>query len=354
MSIDRLYVVYEMTDSEYSDTFLKLKAFLKTLRQGIWRDKCDTSAYLTTGLSEVGFQEIRMRKTWNYRSIEIRLYPELLKNIDGSNYYGLPRISDFGEVGTKFDHILQEVIGLCVPSFFEWRAKRVEYTVDLYVGEELIPKLLFLYSKGNIPIYMLKEKVTQMYIGSDTNLYLYAPTVTVNWYDRYRTLQEKEQNSKEQFRDYSVTKGILRFEIQCKACNVKVHDVLSVDRCRDRLNYFYDLIIGAGDYYTFDKAKEIIIEKVKSDRKRKTLTRLLELIDQCGSVWAAKLQFAGEVEFSIGTQNQKQIMDRFSSRLGKLRDLGINPVCLPSEWGISRLENLDSRIQAYLEDQRHH
>ncbi|MNF75386.1 hypothetical protein D3C84_574500 [compost metagenome] len=78
------------------------------------------------------------------------------------------------------------------------------------------------------------------------------------------------------------------------------------------------------------------------------LIRLLELIDECGSIWAAKIQFMQQTEFANGLQNQQQIMDRFSSRLCDLRKLGINPVCLPSEWGINRLLNLNGMMEEYL------
>ncbi|WP_340010981.1 hypothetical protein MHI32_22955 [Paenibacillus sp. FSL H7-0690] len=351
MTIDKLYLVYEMTESEYRDTSTKLKAYFKGSRHELRRDKWDKSVYVTNGLNKYGFQEIRLRRVWKYRSIEIRLRPELLEIIDDSNYYGLTRISAFGEVGTKFDYIMKDIIGLSVPPFFEWTAKRVEYTVDLCVGEALIPKLLFLYKKGNIPHYMLNNKVTHKYFDSETNMYLNATTVTVHWYDRFKTLQEKEKKSKKPYKDYSGTKGIMRFEVQCKDGNEKVQDVLSVDRCQQRLYFFYYSIIGSGDYYTLDKAKEIIQEKVKNAKKRMSLIRFLELINQCGSVCDAKSQFPNQLEFSSGTQSQKQIMDRFSSRLCKLRKLGINPVCLPPEWGISMLPNLDSKIHEYFEDQ---
>ncbi|OBZ14225.1 hypothetical protein A8L34_09715 [Bacillus sp. FJAT-27264] len=351
MTIDKMYIAYEMTETEYQDTFMKLKSYFEGSRRGLRPDRWDKTVYVTNGLSEYGLQEIRLRRLWKYRSIEVRLRPELIDEIDGSNYYGLTRIRDFGEVSLKFDYIMKNIIGLNVPFFFEWIAKRVEYTIDLCVGEALIPKLLFLYKKGNIPLYMLQNEITQKYFDSETNLYLNATTVTVHWYDRFKTLQEKEKKSKKIYRDYSITEGVIRFEVQCKDCNEKVRDVLSVDRCQQRLYYFYDLIIGSGDFYTLGKAKEIIKEKVRNAEKRATLMRLLELINQCGSVWAAKLQFAEQSEFSSGTQNQKQIMDRFSSRLCKLRKLGINPVCLPSEWGVSMLPNLDGMMHEYFEDQ---
>ncbi|GMK40547.1 hypothetical protein PCCS19_36030 [Paenibacillus sp. CCS19] len=351
MTVDKMYVVYEMTGAEYHDTFEKLWSYFKGTRHGLRRDKYDKSVYVTNGLSEYGIQEIRLRRLWNYHAIEVRMRPELLNEIDGSNYYGLTRISEFGEVSMKFDYILRDSIGLNVPSFFEWIAKRVEYTVDLNVGEALIPKLLFLYKSGNIPPYMLHDDVTRRYFESDTNLYLNSTTVTAHWYDRYRTLQEKEKKAKKSYKDYSVTRGILRYEVQCKDCNEKVRDVLSVEQCRKRLWYFYELIVGKGDYYTLNKAKEIINDKVKSEKKRMSLNQLLDLINECGSVWLAKLRFAEQPEFSSGKQNLKQIMDRFSSRLNKLRDLGINPVCLPSGWGISRLSNLDGMMCEYFEAQ---
>src|SRR4051812_35584908 len=108
MTIDKLYLVYEMTESEYREAFKKLKAYFRASRHGLRRDYWDKSAYVTNGLSKYGFQEMRLRRVWKYRSIEVRLRLELLEVIDGSNYYGLTRISDFREVSTKFDYITKD------------------------------------------------------------------------------------------------------------------------------------------------------------------------------------------------------------------------------------------------------
>lgn len=350
MTIDKLYVCYEMTKSEFKTISEQLNDYLGNCfgkRHKLHKDKHDQSAYVTYGLCHFGFQEIRMRKSWNYRALEIRLRPEILGDLDGSNYYGLTRIKDFQEIGMKFDYIMQDIIGLKVPSFFEWRAKHVEYTIDLLFDENLIPILLFLVKKGNIPDYMLRNDVTQRYFHSEINTYLNSTTVTAHWYNRYKTLQEKERTARKQFKDYEITRGLLRFEVQEKDCNKRLKEMLSEKLCQKRLWHYFDLIVGKGDYYTLEKAKEIIRKTVKNHEKKIILTRFLEFINKYGSVWAAKRQFANQLEFKSGRQSIDQIMDVFSSRLCKLRELGINPVCLLPEWGVECIENMDRRIRDY-------
>lgn len=350
MTVDKMYISYQMTESEFTDARDKLNAFFKGTRDVLRWDK-DNKSYVTNGTSNYGLQEIRLRKIWKYFGIEIRLRPEILGELDGSNYYGLTLINDFEEIAMRFDYIMKDILGLNVPEFFKWMTKRIEFAIDLFLGEELLSKFLCLIKKGNIPVYMLEDRreVTKKYLDSETNAYLNASTVTVQWYNRFKTLQEKEKKSKKKFRDYECTKGILRFEIQCKDCNKKVRDMLSVDLFKNRIWYFYNLIVGGGDYHTLENAKEIIKTSVKNGEKKAALLRFVEFINKCGSVWEAKKQFSEQLEFSSGKKTHNQIMDIFSSRLCKLRKLGVNPICLPSEWGIEKLENLDRRIIEYIE-----
>uniref|UniRef100_A0A4Y8Q6C1 Uncharacterized protein n=2 Tax=Paenibacillus athensensis TaxID=1967502 RepID=A0A4Y8Q6C1_9BACL len=148
-----------------------------------------------------------------------------------------------------------------------------------------------------------------------------------------------------------MTKGILRFEVQLKDCQKKVKALLSEELCQKRLWYFYDLIVGKGNHFTLENAKQIIQSRVRSHVKKTALTRFIEFIDRCGSIWAARAQFPNQLEFRSGRQSTAQIMDIFSSRLRKLRELGVNPICLPFGLDIDRIDNLDSKIREYFERQ---
>ena len=191
--IDMMYVSYKLTKSEYNNIFKQLQAYLKSIKPltnfvrilGI-------KGYISNALSRYGFQEIRLRSNkWGYRSIEIRLRPQLL--IDPNGYYRLTKLSEFKTVQTNFNYVLKDILSLNVPDFFEWKAKRIEAAIDLTIDESLIPKYLFLFKKRDIPDYFLDNKHTQKYWNSKTNVYLMSAYKAVNWYNRYETLLLKEQ-----------------------------------------------------------------------------------------------------------------------------------------------------------------
>lgn len=278
-----------------------------------------------------------MVQKWEYKAIEIRLNPRSLYDQEALNYYKLNLIEDFQTVAVNFDYVMQDILSLSVPSFFKWRARRVEYAVDLFVGEHLLPKYLLLFKKGNIPDYMLQNDDTKKYFHSVTNAYFKATTVTVNWYNRYETLLAKQKKSVKKFVNFDSTKGILRLEIQCRDCKGTIIEVLSAKLCQKEIGYFYNFIVGKGDYYKLDKAKAMI-SKVQHRDKRLALLRVIELINKCGGIALAK------IEFSKGKESIHKAMDEFSKRINQLRKLGINPVCLPPEWDKDKLENLDGMI----------
>jgi hypothetical protein len=194
-------------------------------------------AFITNGLAKYGFQEIRLRSnTWGYRSLEIRLRPQLLINPNG--YYRLTKLSEFEAVNLSFNFVLRDLLSLSVPVFYKWNVKRVESAIDLNVDEQLHEKYLLLFKKGNIPGYFFENKDTLKYWNSKTNMYLVSTNKAVNWYNRYETIKEKEKNSGKKYVDYSETKGLFRFETQVRNCGKSVLDVLSQNLLQKEVLWF--------------------------------------------------------------------------------------------------------------------
>lgn len=271
-----------MTSTEYDIIFSQIQDYFEGTNSKLRPTKHDKNAYVTNGFSKFGFQEVRMRSKWDYRRIEIRLHPKLL--IDQNGQYKLAKLEEFSEIGKQFNRFFKDFLGIHVPDFFEWQSSRVEFAVDLVVSEELIPRYLSLLKKGNVPDYFLQGKQTQEFWDSETNVYLMSKNKTANWYNRYETLLKKQEKSNKQFEDFSETRGILRFETQVRNGTESVKDVLNQKRCEKEILKFYKLIVGSGDYYTLDKAIQLVREKVDSQEKRMALERLLRLIDKTGSV----------------------------------------------------------------------
>lgn len=72
--------------------------------------------------------------------------------------------------------------------------------------------------------------------------------------------------------------------------NKKVMDVLSIDLCKKMILFYYDMVVGKGSYYTMDEAK-MIIQSNTNKQKNIALCNIIDLIDRCGSIWAAKAMF---------------------------------------------------------------
>ncbi|HFR4142335.1 TPA: hypothetical protein ACHVKB_001506 [Bacillus cereus] len=344
--IDMMYVSYKLTKSEYNNIFKQLQAYLKKYKTAhqLRKDSWDKGAYISNALSRYGFQEIRLRSNkWGYRCIEIRLRPQLL--IDPNGYYRVTRLSEFKTVQTNFNYVLQDILSLNVPDFFEWKAQRIEAAIDLTIDESLIPKYLFLFKKGNIPDYFLDNKHTQKYWDSKTNVYLMSAHKAVNWYNRYETLLLKEQQKNKIFLDFSETRGVLRFETQVRDSNELVINVLNQQHCKKEIMKFYKLIVGKGDYYTLENAIKLVNEKVDDGQIQMSLKMLLRLINKCGSIVQAKYSY-------IQGKDAHKAADTFSNRINLLRKLGINPITLPSDWEISYLENLYDKIEERLDEEK--
>lgn len=104
--------------------------------------------------------------------------------------------------------------------------------------------------------------------------------------------------------------------------------MLSDDKCAGVIKNYFNKTIKPGAYYTFARAKRIIEDKVAKWEKIIRLTDALKLISNCGGIAKAKAGIYG-----------KDLED-FRRSLRDLADLGINPVTIPEEWGITYIPNL--------------
>lgn len=348
--VDMLYLSYTLTKREYNNAFSSLQSYLKkNFSKGqLRKDKFDKRAYITNAFSEYGLQEIRLRTTPYGYYIEIRLRPKLTIYRSEIGYYSVTKVSEFVEVRNVFNYILKDIISLDVPDFFDWKAKRIEAAVDLKLSEELIPKYITLFKKGNLPDYFSGNSNTQKYISSDTNVYYMSKNKTVNWYNRYETLLIKEEESGKKYRDFRLTKGLLRFETQVRDGKEIVREILNQQRLKNEVMKFYKLIVGKGDYYSFNKAEQILKASIQNAQKCKKLLNFLKLIESCGGITRAKKVYIGN-DIANANTKAKASADKFGKLLKKLRDQHINPVLIPAEWGIDYMENPYNKIEEEFE-----
>ncbi|MDO7905354.1 hypothetical protein Q5741_02870 [Paenibacillus sp. JX-17] len=341
--VDMMYLVYRMTKKEYNSVFNSIQSYLKRYisMSQLRKDRYDKNAYITNAFSKYGFQEIRLRSaSYGYCSIEVRLRPKL--TIDKDGYYSVTKLSEFQEVQNVFNFVFKDILSLKVPDFFYWTAKRIEAAVDIRLPEQLIPKYLILFKRGYIPDYFLENDITKKYLSSQNNFYLKSENKTVNWYNRYETLLKKEKESGKKFNDFTLTKGLFRFETQVRDGNENVMDILNQQRLKNEVMKFYNLIVGKGDYHSFARAEQIISQSKHNSRNRQGLINMLKMIGHCGGVAKAKKCY-------VNGQNAKGYTNKFGKTIKKLRDLNINPVLIPEEWGVDFIENPFAKIEKVFE-----
>lgn len=337
--IDTMTVFWEITKSEYGvidEAFKKISFFDKNK---------DKNARITHYYHKCGFPEIRLRNNqmYNYRALEITLRPKLL--VEAGNYNDVTHLHEFIKVRENFNSILSEIMGMCVPDFFQWKVKRIDYAIDLKVDEDLIPKYMFMIKKGNLADYMLNPKALE-YFGEENNVYIRCESFTINWYDRYLTQCTKQDKTKKSYNNLEDLRGTFRFEIGMmdarkvlRGRENKVLNFLNLTICEERILFFYDLIVGSGDFVTHTEGVKII-EGIEQQSKRMKLRRIYNLINQLGCVWQAR------EEYKEKASDSKRAAGKFSKSLNQIRELGVNPLSLPSEWGV-RLPNIRDQIVGY-------
>ena len=116
--------------------------------------------------------------------------------------------------------------------------------------------------------------------------------------------------------------------------------MMSDEKCSEVIDkYFYD-ILKPGDYYTFDIARRMIEARVSSWEKVVRLTRTLVLVRDCEGITKAKALLRGKA------------LEELRRSLRELGRLGINPVVIPSDWGIDHIPNLLDNYYKLLEEER--
>jgi hypothetical protein len=95
-----------------------------------------------------------------------------------------------------------------------------------------------------------------------------------------------------------------------------------------------------------DDAKKRIEEKDYKFYKMREMQKILEWVQEKGSISAAK------DEFIKMSKNKDEAIKKFSKRLNEIRKLNINPVTLPNNSEIKELAGLDIKVNEYFQKVR--
>jgi len=331
-----------------------------TKEKKIHIDKRDPNSLVTYAYAKQGFEEIKMRNNRKgFLAIEIKLRPKLL--VDKFNYINVLHENEISFVRNQFNWFLRTTLKADLPDFFSWKVKRIDYAIDINIKQCLIPVYMILFSMGNIPEYAFKDSATREYIKAINNCYIRCKGYTVNFYDRYTTLLDKQGKSKKNYLNIESARNLMRFEIQIKvnAYRLKsknrisentVREFMSSDQCKHYIQHHFNTIIGSGDYYTLEKAKALIFAKSKSLTSAMQLKKIVELIHSKGSTYKAKESYLKYCP------DRKKASKKFSNYINTLRRMGINQVTIPSDLSKTLktdiLEGLRYKIDDYFEASR--
>ena len=178
------------------------------------------------------------------------------------------------------------------------------------------------------------------------SFYLICKSANINCYGKQVELRERNQKNPGSISQATLASAqdIIRFEVQCKYPKVyalsrraekdgndsinKYHDLLKYQACLKVVNYHYKMAVGRGDWFTLSKAEKIIAQQRFNRQKMERLLDALQEVRQCRSLARAKALHQGED------------LAAFKRTLKDLSDIGINPVTIPREWGITHIPNL--------------
>lgn len=287
--------------------------------------------------------------------IETKINPKILVGI--TDYITASNETHIVDAANNYNSLIKE-ISENIPTFFQYILSRVDYCINFDLRElgydcdvEQIMKLI---ERGDIPHHYKKFQqycpVSHRMKNPDGSVYLKSGSVTINCYEKHHQLQQCAPDNL----CMDNSKYVIRFEIQCKLPKIrglrKLIDtnmsyaeqneqpelynsrmtcgLLSDKICKYVvLNYFLK-VIKNGDYYTLQKAIDIIERQDYCTSKQERLITTLKLVNECRGIYKAKQRLNG-----------RQLYE-FDRSLRELALIDINPVTIPREWGIKCMPGL--------------
>ena len=296
--------------------------------------KVQEGCYVTEALKEEGFTYIKLtskkvdgRYKYNFMQMTIIMNPvKLIRR----NKLEVIKMDLLEEVKKIFAEKVKK-IHTSLPRLDYWTINRIDYAVN--INTPYVEEYIKLFQRGDKPtnfkeLYCSKSKTRRQLDGS---FYLFNDSVTINFYNK-----ENERLSQNFNKDGA--KDLLRLEIQCKKPKTNtlkaknkfdsrhLEHYLSQEISYQQLEYYYNKTIGTGDYYKLSEAIRIVQESNYTSKTKEKLTEVLRAVSRYRSIWKAREE----------SQYNSSCFNRY---LKKIRVLGVNPVTIPSRWGVNMLKN---------------
>lgn len=287
-------------------------------------------------------------------TLEARINPKILGGV--YDYITAANCNDMYSVEAKFNCISRDISPL-LRTFDNYMFKRIDYCINFSLNE-LAPKcsskqVIELIKRADVPsdysVWTVYDETAHRQKSNPDSFYLKCGSVNINCYRKDVELQQRAEKAKGDTKEALLeasraTQDIIRFEVQCKYPKVyalsrqvggesrfiinKYRELLGYQACMKQINHYYKSTIGAGDWFSMEMAQKIIRGHRFHKQKRERLIAALRDVSQCRSLASAKAKY------------QDSDLAAFKRTLKDLADIGINPVTIPREWGISHIPNL--------------
>lgn len=288
--------------------------------------------YVSEGLKEKGFTYIQLTSKkvdvrYRYKFMQITIILNPVKLIT-KNKLEVIKMDHLEEVKKIFGKEVQK-IHTSLPRLEHWIINRIDYAVN--INTPYVEEYIKLFQRADKPrsfneLYCSKSKTRKQLDGS---FYLFNDSVSINFYNK-----EHERLSQNFNKDGA--KDLLRLEVQCK--KPKTNTIKSKNRFESRhlehylsqeisyqqLEYYYNKTIGSGDYYKLSEAIKMVQKSNYTWKTKDKLIEILRAVSRHRSIWRAR-------------EESKFNKNCFNRYLKKIRELGVNPVTIPSRWKVEYL-----------------
>lgn len=237
--------------------------------------------------------------------------------------------------------------------FYEWDCHRIDYTCNMRFGSdtefELFQKLTHKTSK-----YSRTQKKRMQGIKTyDQSAAEGNKSYKSLFYDKHDECLKhyKEIDEPERSCILLESVNVVRMEQQCKKGRIatlqkkygfldhKAWRYLREDIARDVLLDRYDKMVGDGDFYHREQAKDIIREKVPQKYMQDRLIQLIQLIAGKRHIDVAQRVFTSPAEEGDKFPLAHGTIKTFRERIKAIRSLGIHPVMIEDACSVKFLRN---------------
>lgn len=290
-------------------------------------------------------------ETYREYLVEVTVNPKILGGIH--DYINAAIEDDIGIAAVKFDRISRSISPV-LRTFEHYQIKRIDYCINFSLNE-LAPwctseQIMKLIRRGDVPPYFKEwteyDRTSHRMKNKPDSFYLICKSANINCYRKQVELRERNQKRPDSIPPAALAaaQDIIRFEVQCKYPKVyalsrqaeragnssinKHQSLLNYQACLTAINYYYKQIVGKGDWFTLAAAEKIIMRQRFHKQKEERLLSALREVSQCRSLARAK------------ASHQGKDLAAFKLTLKDLSDIGINPVTIPREWGVTYIPNL--------------